>query len=246
MIYFSLCAGCNEPGHVICPRCQRAIESSPVVTSTGVPRVLAALRFEGVARDVVLALKYGRRRAVARRLATLIVARVPRVELDGLGVVTWAPTSGARARDRGFDQAELLARAVARHLRLPCRRLLHRVHGPHQTGRSREQRLHGPTFRARPMHRSVGVLVVDDVVTTGSTLGSAVHALHEAGAERVVCVAAAATPAGRSAQSPRLAQRRTVATASVGSTSTTTALIPTEMAASTFDTTSSRKAVRSA
>ncbi|MEN9822352.1 MAG: hypothetical protein RLZ04_778 [Actinomycetota bacterium] len=246
MIYFSLCAGCNEPGHVICPRCQGALESAPVASPSALPRVYAAMSFEGVARDVVLALKYGRRRAVARRLAVLLVARLPPAELERVGVVTWAPTSGARARERGFDQAELLARAVARRLRLPCRRLLYRGHGPHQTGRSREERLQGPVFRARPLGRGEGVLLVDDVVTTGSTLGSAVQALREAGVGSVVCMAAAATPVARRAQPPMPAQRRTVATASAGSTSTTTARIPTEIAASTFDVTSSRNTVRSA
>lgn len=110
-------------------------------------------------------------------------------------IVTWAPTSARRRRRRGYDQSELLARAVARRLGLPCRRLLTRDRSCHQTGRSRQERLdNGPVFKARPLRRPSRVLVIDDVVTTGSTLRAAGHALDLAGAAKVVLFAAASTP----------------------------------------------------
>jgi hypoxanthine phosphoribosyltransferase len=109
--------------------------------------------------------------------------------------VTWAPTSARRRRRRGYDQSELLAHAVARRLGLPCRRLLFRDRSGHQTGRSRQERLRlGPVFTARPLRKPSRVLVIDDVVTTGSTLRAAGHALDLAGAAKVVLFAAVATP----------------------------------------------------
>ncbi|MBI4933092.1 MAG: ComF family protein [Actinobacteria bacterium] len=235
------CAGCNQPGEVLCRRCRFSLASlSAQVGDGGVP---AALPFSGVARQVVLGLKYRNRRSVARHLARLMVRRVP---VGQVHLVTWAPTSAGRARQRGFDQAELLARSIARELGVPCRRLLFRTHGTAQTGHSRAERLRGPSFRARSSRDGLRVLLVDDVVTTGATLAAAKDALLAAGVGEVVCIAAAATPdhamVGR--QSVRPAQRRTVATAGAGSSSTTTASMPTPSAAVTLEGTSSKNAVR--
>ena len=88
---------------------------------------------------------------------------------------------------------DLAARSVARHLGCRPGRLLVRAPGPPQTGRTRDERLDGPAFRARgrvPRR----VLVVDDVVTTGATLTAAAVALRRAGATRVVAATVARTP----------------------------------------------------
>jgi adenine/guanine phosphoribosyltransferase-like PRPP-binding protein len=85
---------------------------------------------------------------------------------------------------------------VAAQLGLPCRRLLERDGASRpQTGLPRIERLHGPVFRAHPGVRGQRVLVIDDVVTTGSTLRSADQALRRAAARSVVRAAIATTPA---------------------------------------------------
>jgi competence protein ComFC len=166
--------------------------------------------FTGRARDVVLGFKYRNRRQVAAHLAGLLVNRLladgirPGIDID---VVTWAPTSAGRRRQRGFDQAELVARQVARQLGLRSRRLLERDrHAPSQTGLGRVDRLEGPAFGVRPDAAGRRVLVIDDVVTTGATLRSAGGALRDAGAHGVVMAAVASTPGGLSSRRQRWGQ----------------------------------------
>jgi predicted amidophosphoribosyltransferase len=151
----------------------------------------ALLDYEGTAREVVARLKYRNHRASLTWLAAGVAGLLHAGEVD---VVTWAPTTDARRRQRGFDHAELLARAVARRHHLPCRALLLRAGGTHQTGRNLAERRQAGGFRPlRPLH-GVQVALVDDVVTTGATMAAAGVALRRAGARGVIGLAAARTP----------------------------------------------------
>lgn len=196
MIFELRCAGCDAPGAAVCTTCRFALLGPR--PRPGAHGVHAALPFTGRARRVVLGLKYRNRRQVARHLAGLVVNTVvANGEHLGLDVVTWAPTSAARRRSRGFDQGELVARHVARQLGVPCRRLLERSGpGAPQTGRSRRERLDGPRFVARPGLDGQRVLVLDDVVTTGATMRAAAAALRRAGVAEARLYAVASTPAG--------------------------------------------------
>jgi ComF family protein len=143
----------------------------------------------------VARLKYRNARSTIRWLAALMAARVARDDID---VVTWVPTTDDRRVKRGFDQAELLARAIARNLRRPCRRLLTRGAGPPQTGRSLSERRDGPVLMTRSDRVTAArVLLVDDVITTGTTVTVAARALRTSGFSHVSVVAAARTPLKR-------------------------------------------------
>lgn len=149
--------------------------------------VVAVGEFGGDLRRLVLALKYRNRRRTAHSIALMIAGLVP----DDADVVTWAPTSPARRRSRGFDQAELIARHVAARCDLRWARVLERLDGAGQTGRDRTARMSGPSFTASASVRGLHVVVIDDVVTTGATLRAAASALHRAGAVRVTGACAA-------------------------------------------------------
>jgi ComF family protein len=160
----------------------------------GVDAYAVVLAYDGAGRELVARLKYRNARSTIRWLAAHMAALVDASDVD---VVTWVPTTGARRRRRGFDQAELLARAVARNVRRPCRGLLTRGAGPPQTGRSLDDRRAGPALAARMACAPARVLLVDDVITTGTTVSIAARALRTAGVTRVSVVAAARTPLKR-------------------------------------------------
>jgi ComF family protein len=191
MLFSYKCDGCSRHIRGVCAHCMHEMLQEDL---PGVPGVLAAVRYDNTARQLVHGLKFHNHRGIAALFAEVMVERLS-LSLELVNVVTWAPTSKYRAHERGHDQAELIARAVSFRLGVPCRKLLRRTSSTSQTGQSRDVRLVGPTFVARACGSVGRVLLVDDVVTTGSTLGRAATALREAGAIRVTCAAFAATPA---------------------------------------------------
>ena len=201
MLLATTCPCCGARGPAPCPTCAAGLRRAPAL---GVPPALdtctALLAYEGVGRELVARLKYRNARAAAGFLAGVMAALVDPGEVD---VVTWAPTTASRRRRRGFDQAALLARLVARRIGRPCRPLLRRPPGPPQTGRAgAARRLPARAFEARAPRPGPGrghapgrrILLVDDVVTTGATMTAAARALRAAGAVDVHGLAAARTP----------------------------------------------------
>ena len=190
------CPACGALGRAPCAGCAAELRPAPSLPPPpGVERCPAVLAYEGVGRELVARLKYRNARSA---MPYLVGAMAALVDPDAVDVVTWVPTTGARRRSRGFDQAQLLAAAVARRLGLRCRPLLRRAPGPAQTGRPLHERRDGPRFWPRPAASvPARVLLVDDVVTSGATLTAAARALRHAGALEVHAVVAARTPARR-------------------------------------------------
>ena len=155
MLLMTRCAGCDAPGAPVCTTCRFALVGR-------IPRpqphgVHAAVPFTGRARDVVLGLKYRNRRRVGRHLAGLVVNQiVERGDHGRIDVVTWAPTSAARRRERGFDQGELLAaphRRPARGARSPPARSCfggRPADRAYAAGAPRRFGVPGPSRRTRP------------------------------------------------------------------------------------------------
>ena len=187
------CPVCGAQGRAPCSRCsEELLPALSLPDPVGVDACLVLLSYEGAGRELVARLKYRNHRAalpgLARAMASLVVDPA---EID---VVTWAPTTSSRRRQRGFDQAELLSRAVARQLRRPCRRLLTRLPGEAQTGRPLAERHGSPNIVPRRALCGASVLVVDDVITSGATISAAALALRSGGAAVVTALAAARTP----------------------------------------------------
>ena len=194
------CPACGRLGASICNSCTKKITDAYLVNlDSKQPEyhgaVLVAFEYNSVIRKMILNFKYRNQRSSLRFIGDALVKRI-RVEqertLKSIDLVTWAPTTSRRIVERGYDHAELIAKYVAKQLSVPSRKVLFRVSNRPQTGKSRDARLIGPTFLAQKLD-SEHLILIDDVVTTGATLNSASHALYQAGAGLVTCVAVAST-----------------------------------------------------
>ena len=132
------CPGCGRPADPVCARCQRLLAPAPhAAPPSHVDAWAAPFAYEGVARELIARVKYRRMHAATTWLAA---AMAPLMGPPLPNAVTWVPTTSARRHERGFDHAELLARAVARLLARRAVRLLRRGPGGPQTGLAAAER----------------------------------------------------------------------------------------------------------
>lgn len=167
--------------------------SAPV----GVVQLEWCAPYSGPARACLHALKYGGELRLVQPLAELVAERWRRAGVGG-DVLVPVPVHAARRRQRGFDQAELIARAAARLLQIPVAPALERAAqtaAQHELGRRARATNVGQAFAVAAAHRRAvagrWVVVVDDIVTTGATLSGCAAALYAAGAAAVSGVAVA-------------------------------------------------------
>lgn len=146
-------------------------------------------QYDEAARQLVHALKFGRARAAADILASYMSEVAP---TGFRALVVPVPTASSRRRQRGYDQAILIARSLARSKSYTMKTSLKRRGQSRQVGQKRQERLRQlKEAYYVPRRADVAgklVLLVDDVLTTGATLEVAASAIKEAGARRVEAI----------------------------------------------------------
>jgi ComF family protein len=190
------CAACGAWAGAAEPLCRVCRSQLQWLGGEAVDGVWAPVAYAGPARDVVATLKFRGAVRAADAMAAAIAAGAPPGWLDAGATLVPVPLHPVRRRGRGFNQAERIARAIARRTGLPVTNVLARA-GPRATqmGRGRAERLAGIAGSIAPVGAAPPrAVLVDDVVTTGATLAACRAALHEGGALEVRAVAYARTP----------------------------------------------------
>ena len=200
LLYPPRCAFCHDfletSREGICAHCRTGL---PFAQNGGrqhfpfIPACVSPLNYEGNVRESLLRYKFGGATGYAKVYGRL-VAETVRTELPGAyDLITWVPLSRKRLRERGYDQAYLLAKETARHWGIEPVRLLRKTrNNAAQSGLASAAERRGNVLGVYTAEnidkiRGAKILLIDDILTTGATLGECVRVLREAGAADVVC-----------------------------------------------------------
>jgi competence protein ComFC len=203
------CGGCNQPGHRWCPNCQSEVvqlnenicqrcgnflqNNEYCPNCTILTPTFKTMRswgeYSGPLREAIHSLKYNRNIGLAEALSTHLVELFTQLGW-GVDLVVPVPLGTQRLRERGYNQASLLAYplALARKIPYSGNALQRRRETPTQVGLTAVQRVENVknAFQAnRSIVNKKSVLVIDDVATTGATQNSCAQALLDAGASLV-------------------------------------------------------------
>ena len=183
-----LCHSCRIDG----PECGHFRKKLPFVDSW-----VSVWYYEEKVRGSILRYKFFGARSYAKGYARLLAMRLQEQHPEGFDLLTWVPISSLRKLRRGYDQVELLAQAVGQELQLEPIPLLRKVrHNPPQSGIVGEAHRRANVlgaYRVESVDALQGkrILLLDDVITTGATVGECARVLLTAGCKEVHCGAVA-------------------------------------------------------
>ncbi|MFA5114257.1 MAG: ComF family protein [Candidatus Margulisiibacteriota bacterium] len=189
LIFPPKCEVCRRPGRdALCPACFGQIKFlNPQLG------VYSAAVYDGALKEAIHRFKFNKRKNLAEPLGVLLVqyvSQAPGLKMAEVEAIIPVPLHHKRRRERGFNQAELLAKVVGRYYDKPVINALERQKNTHaQFDLPRDARFANirEAFRVsvpRSVHNRK-VMLLDDIYTTGSTVGECVRALKTAGAKRI-------------------------------------------------------------
>lgn len=184
----------------VCRKCRAALPEvdAPIKRGAYFRRCYALYYYEELVADSVRRYKFGGMQQYSRAYGRLLAMRLLREHVS-FDVLTWVPISKRRRKKRGYDQAHLLAKETAKQLGVPCVPTLMKLRDNPPQSRSKDAserrgNVRGVYKAYRPdTFSDKRVLLIDDVITTGSTLSEAAAVLRMAGAASVECAVLAAT-----------------------------------------------------
>lgn len=199
------CVACGTTGMILCEMCVQLLPILPsrcykcqkpavnfatcksCLNGSALESVWVCTEYESIAKSLIHQLKFERVLEVSSIISKVMNVEFVEVLPNGI-VVTPLPTATSRVRQRGYDQAALIAHDFARTAALPYRETLRRVGQQRQTGSDRKHRVKqmSNAFIVRSHIEGIThALLIDDVMTTGASLEAAAHTLKKGGVERV-------------------------------------------------------------
>ncbi len=215
LVFPPRCGGCGEMGWGFCPECAEEVVPAAVtggweafasqedaqivldwrLEELGIERLCAAGEYRGGLRNALVKLKYGNGRYLAPWLGRLLAPQLVDIARDGAALLP-VPLHPKRKKERSYNQSLLLARELARELdaEVLAGALVRQSNTPPQVGLTATQRranVRGAFAADAARLAGRDVVIVDDIVTTGSTVMACARACRRAGAARLFVAAVA-------------------------------------------------------
>ncbi|MCA9342853.1 ComF family protein [Candidatus Saccharibacteria bacterium] len=199
------CIQCGSEGLLLCEWCRLSLETVPSrcfycqkVTNdydicdkcknkSSIRKLYVANEYKNEPKELVAALKFKSKRQASIPISRIMAEQLP--YLDKETVLVNLPTAPKRVRQRGFDHTKLIAKAIAKQKGVKYINALSKTDNKRQVGATRKQRLNQTvnSYRVTVPRKVAGknVIIIDDVVTTGASIDSAVKILKKAGVKQV-------------------------------------------------------------
>lgn len=201
LLYPPFCCNCGKIGTYLCPNCYQTINFIPLPLAIDLEpnylnSVYVTAHYEGALKKLIKTYKYKSVKDIGRLLSKLIwySTTLPKVDL-----VTYVPINKKKLSKRGFNQTEIIAKQLALLMEVPCIPILTKIgkYNSQASMESKEDRLNNlkGTFiiskqfskyiKNNNIHKIESVLIIDDVITTGTTLNEAARVIKESGIKQV-------------------------------------------------------------
>ena len=204
LLYPPKCMFCRrliaDSKNLICEECKKELpftKNGGILKGNFFTLCVSPLYYEDDVREALLRYKFQRCTAYCEPLGKMIAECADEYIDAQVDIISWVPLSKKRLRERGYDQAKLLAQVVSKELGVPCVPVLKKVkHTKPQSRTGGAEKRRGNISGAyitinRKYVEGKRILLIDDIVTTGSTFSECARTLGMSGADRVYCAAAA-------------------------------------------------------
>ena len=185
---------------LICPKCQKELpytENGGILKGNFFTACVSPLYYENDVREALLRYKFYQMTVYAEPFGKLMAECAAEYIDAQVDIISWVPLSKKRLRTRGYDQAQLIAETMGKELGIPCVPVLRKKRhtAPQSRTGSAEKRKKNISGAYEVIDKKVidgkVILLVDDIVTTGSTFAECARTLGKGGADKVYCAAAA-------------------------------------------------------
>ncbi len=211
-LYPSRCPYCNEfifKDDEACESCINKLEYEYIITPLySKSKNVSPFKYNGIYKDVILSLKYADNPQFAQQLAISMKKAICKEYSDfftdenKFDIITCIPSTKSDYKKRGYNQAQLIAKGLSKLLNIPFVPALQKViktKPQHTLQRDKRKANVLGAFAVNPKFvvKDKQILLIDDIVTTGSTLSECAKTLYDAGAKTVLCATYATTPPKR-------------------------------------------------